>query len=125
MTTGPNQSGDNAIAAGGHIPAPRAPGALGAGRGPTVGLVTAIPEEFVAMRALLDDTAEAYVAHEPALYALGTLPTRETGQSHGAVLTLLGATATNAAANGCANLVRSFPSLIVVIMVGIAAGVPN
>jgi nucleoside phosphorylase len=90
-----------------------------------VGLVTAIPEEFVAMRALLDDHREAYVAHDPAMYALGTLPTRESGQSHGAVLTLLGATATNAAANGCANLVRSFPSLVAVIMVGIAAGVPN
>jgi len=87
--------------------------------------VTAIPEEFVAMRALLDDCAENYVPHDPAVYVLGTLPSREGDYRHGVALTLLGATATNAAANGCANLVRSFPSIMMIIMVGIAAGVPN
>lgn len=94
-------------------------------QGPTVGLVTAIPEEFVAMRALLDDTAETYVSGDLAAYALGTLPSREERRPHNVALTLLGATASSAAANGCANLVRSFPSVEVVIMVGIAAGVPN
>ncbi|HEV2781026.1 MAG TPA: hypothetical protein VGX25_16710 [Actinophytocola sp.] len=87
--------------------------------------MTAIPEEFVAMRSLLDGYAESYVAHDPAVYVLGTLPSRDEGESHGVALTLLAATATNAAANGCANLVRSFPSITVIIMVGIAAGVPN
>lgn len=76
------------------------------------------------MRALLNDSAETYVADDPAVYVLGTLPSREEELPHGAALTLLGATATNAAANGCANLVRSFPSIVIVIMVGIAAGVP-
>lgn len=77
------------------------------------------------MRVLLDGGTEHFVADDPAPYVLGTLPTRDEGQRHGVVLTLLGATATNAAANGCANLIRSFPSIIGVIMVGIAAGVPN
>jgi nucleoside phosphorylase len=94
-------------------------------QGPTVGLVTAIPEEFVAMRALLDNTSEAFMSSDPAHYVLGTLPSRDKGQRHGVALMLLGATATNAAANGCANLIRSFPSITIVIMVGIAAGVPN
>jgi nucleoside phosphorylase len=38
---------------------------------------------------------------------------------------MLGETGTNAAADGCANLVRSFGSVNCVLMVGIAAGVPN
>lgn len=94
-------------------------------RSPTVGIVTAIPEEFAAMRALLDDTTESRVAHDPARYVLGTLPSSEEGQTHSVALTLLAATATNAAATGCANLVRSFPSTKVIVMVGIAAGVPD
>jgi nucleoside phosphorylase len=94
-------------------------------RHPTIGLVTAMPEEFVAMRALLDDTVERYVAGDPAFYVLGTLPSRDADQPHDLVLTLLGATATNAAASGCANLIRSFASITMVVMVGTAAGVPN
>jgi nucleoside phosphorylase/transcriptional regulator with XRE-family HTH domain len=95
------------------------------GGSPTVGIVTAIPEELVAMRAMLGAVTERHVAHDPARYVLGTVPSREAGHDHGVALTLLGATATNAAAAGCANLVRSFPSITVIIMVGIAAGVPD
>jgi nucleoside phosphorylase len=94
-------------------------------RGPTFGLVTAIPEEFVAMRALLDHTAEACIPDDQAIYVRGTLPSRDSRRLHDVVLTLLGATATNAAANGCAHLMRSFPTINVVIMAGIAAGVPS
>jgi nucleoside phosphorylase len=126
MTTGQSRFGDDNVDAGaspsgGHIPAPRVPGA---GR-PTVGLVTAMPEEFVAMRALLDGITEIYVPNDPAVYVVGTLPSRDSRHLHDVVLTLLSATATDAAANGCAHLVRSFPSVRLVIMVGIAAGVPR
>ncbi len=109
-----------------HLPEPRTPEGLdGQTRRPTVGLITAIPEEFAAMRALLEQPEEKYVNRDPAPYVLGNLPSREKLRNHRTVLTLLGATATNAAANGCTNLVRSFPTVAAVIMVGIAAGIPN
>jgi nucleoside phosphorylase len=92
---------------------------------PTVGLVTAIPEEFIAMRGLLEDPVDAYVAGDPARYTLGMLPSRDGEPFHNVVLTMLGATATDAAADGCAHMIRSFPSIRVVIMAGIAAGIPN
>jgi nucleoside phosphorylase len=91
---------------------------------PTIGLVTAIPEEYVAMRGLIDDPVDRYVADDPARYTMGTMPSADGRPPHRVALTTLGATATDAAANGCANLARSFPSISVVIMVGIAAGVP-
>ena len=109
---------------GAHLPKPRPP-ADDDQAGPTIGLITAIPEEFAAMRALLEHPIEHYVERDPAPYVLGFLPSREVTRSHRVVLTLLGATATNAAANGCTNLVRSFPTVVAVIMVGIAAGMPN
>lgn len=107
------------------LPEPRAPQVVEGSIRPTVGLITAIPEEFAAMRALLEQPTEYFVDGDPAPYVLGTLPSRESARCHQTVLTLLGATANNAAANGCTNLVRSFPSVIAIVMVGIAAGIPN
>jgi nucleoside phosphorylase len=92
---------------------------------PTVGLITAMPEEFVAMRALLDGPTEHIASGDVSHYVLGTVPSRDDTRRHGTVLTLLAATANNAAANGCVTLMNSFPSVSVVIMVGTAAGVPN
>jgi nucleoside phosphorylase len=92
---------------------------------PAIGLITAIPEEFTAMRGLLEDPADEYVTGDPARYTLGVLPSREAEPLHNVVLTMLGATATDAAADGCAHMIRSFPSIRVVIMIGIAAGIPN
>jgi nucleoside phosphorylase len=92
---------------------------------PTIGLVTAIPEEFTAMRSLVEDPADYYVSGDPARYTLGMLPSRDAEPLHNVVLTMLGATATDAAADGCAHMIRSFPAIKVLIMIGIAAGIPN
>ncbi|GAB3449850.1 5'-methylthioadenosine/S-adenosylhomocysteine nucleosidase family protein [Actinophytocola sediminis] len=108
-----------------RLPQPRSPESVDAHACPTIGLVTAIPEEFAAMRALLDAPTEHYVARDPATYVLGSVPSREAGQRHHAALTLLGETATDAAAAGCTHLLRSFPTVTAVLMVGIAAGIPN
>jgi nucleoside phosphorylase len=110
--------------AGDGVPAPRSPERADLGQ-PTVGLVTAIPEEFVAMRALLEGIWAQDVDGDPAHYLRGRLPSRDVRRHHNVVLTQLSATATNAAADGCAQLLRSFPSVDVLIMVGIAAGIPN
>jgi nucleoside phosphorylase len=91
---------------------------------PTVGLITAIPEEFIAMRYLLENGAERYVSGDSTRYVVGTLPGLQ-GRPHTVALTMQGAPGADGAADGCANLLRSFSSISAVIMVGTAVGVPN
>ncbi|MET7402098.1 CATRA conflict system CASPASE/TPR repeat-associated protein [Dactylosporangium sp. NPDC005572] len=91
---------------------------------PTIGLVTALPEEFAAMLTLLDRAVEAPVARDRAAYRRGTVPSADPARPHEVVLTLLGETGNDAAAHAAAHLVRSFPSVNQIVMVGIAAGVP-
>jgi nucleoside phosphorylase len=94
--------------------------------GPTIGIVTALPEEFAAMQAFIEDAdGPRTVAKDRAVYFLGTLPSRDSYQPHGVVLTLLRDTGNTAAAEACANLSRSYPSIGTVIMCGIACGVPG
>src|ERR1700742_4368870 len=95
---------------------------------PTIGMLTATPWEFAAMRAVLDRPGEDDAdvpPDDPAHYVLGTQPSRRRGIAHQVVLTQLGRSGTDAAANGCTNLLRSFPSVKLVVMVGTAAGIPN
>jgi nucleoside phosphorylase len=91
---------------------------------PTFGLVTAMPEEFHAMRMLLDEQAQTRVMGDRADYFVGTLPSLDARLAHTVVLTLTADTGTQATADSCKSLVTSFPSVNVVIMAGIAAGVP-
>lgn len=92
---------------------------------PTIGLITALPEEFAAMSALLDDPVERRIAGDRGMYRSGTLPSADPDRPHEVVLTLLAETGNDAAAYGGAHLVRSFPSVDHLVMVGIAAGVPR
>jgi nucleoside phosphorylase len=126
-TAGRGNDGDHEVdpAVVNHLPEPRPAWAVESADHPTIGLVTAIPEEFAAVRALLDVSFERNVFGDPATYVLGSIPSREAGRSHHTALTLLGETATDAAADGCTHLLRSFPSVVAVVMVGIAAGIPN
>src|SRR5690242_14314821 len=94
------------------------------GQGPTFGIVTALPEEFTAMRAMIERPVDRRVAGDTATYVYGTMRSASRGRQHRVVLTLLGETGNDAAAHGCANLVRSFPTVEQVLMVGVAAGVP-
>lgn len=91
---------------------------------PTFGLVTALPEEFYAMRALLQDPVHARVHRDRADYMLGTLPSLDARLPHTVILTLTADVGTNAAAGACGSLVTAFPSVNAVVMTGIAAGVP-
>lgn len=92
---------------------------------PAIGIVTAMPVEFSAMRALIDGTARYDAPGDPAGYLIGTMPSRDPRQPHSVVLTQLGDTGTVAAADACANLARSFESVRHILMVGVAAGVPD
>lgn len=92
---------------------------------PTFGLVTALPEEFHAMRALLGDPVHARVLGDRADYVIGTLPSLGGRLPHTVILTLTADIGTHAAADACGSLVAGFPSVNAVVMAGIAAGVPR
>lgn len=92
---------------------------------PAVGIITALPEEFVAMRVLLDEAGEEHtMANDPSCYVGGFLPSQDHDRAHSVILTLLGDTGNTPAAECCTNLCRSFPSVNTLIMTGIACGVP-
>lgn len=92
---------------------------------PAFGVITALPEEFGAMRAMINGGRRLPVTDDRADYVAGTVPSADPDQSHQVVLTLLAETGNDAAASACANLLRSFPSVRYLLMVGIAAGVPR
>jgi nucleoside phosphorylase len=91
---------------------------------PTFGLVTAVPEEFHAMRTLLDDPVDTRVISDRAGYVAATLPSLDARLPHTVILTLTADIGTHAAADACRSLVACFPSVHTVVMAGIAAGVP-
>jgi nucleoside phosphorylase len=92
---------------------------------PVFGILTALPEEFHAMRTMVDDPQLGYVDGDQADYVHGTVPSRDPERPHQVVVTLTGDTASHPAAHDAANLARSFTSVQCVIMTGIAASVPN
>ncbi|WP_280395623.1 5'-methylthioadenosine/S-adenosylhomocysteine nucleosidase [Nocardia brasiliensis] len=94
------------------------------GDGPTIGIITALPEENAALSELIDEPHRIDIAGDGAAYLIGTVPSSLPGCPHRVVLTLLTETGNAAAAQGCAHLMRSFPSLGHILMVGIAAGIP-
>jgi nucleoside phosphorylase len=107
-----------------HAGASGPAGAAGAAE-PTVGLVTALPEEFYAMRALLEDPTHTRVQGDRADYVRGTLPSLGARLPHTVILTMTTDAGTHAAASACGSLVASFPTVNTVVMSGIAAGVPD
>src|ERR1022692_1303994 len=92
---------------------------------PVFGILTALPEEFAAMRSFIDDPRRANVEGDRADYLIGTLPSGDRGRAHTVALTILGETGNDAAASACTNLLRSYRSVRCVLMAGIAAGIPD
>jgi nucleoside phosphorylase len=91
---------------------------------PNFGIITALPEEFAAVRSFVDNPQRANVEGDRADYLIGTLPSANLGEEHTVVLTILGEIGNSAAANACTNLLRSYQSVRCLLMAGIAAGVP-
>ena len=92
--------------------------------GPTIGIVTALPEEYAAMRALIDNPQPVWIRGDRGHYVRGSVPIESSDQFHSVVLTLLSDTGNTNASEAVAHLIRSFPSIDQVLMVGIAAGIP-
>lgn len=93
---------------------------------PSFGIITALPLEYVAVQALLENTKEFSVAGTGAgrRYLLGKLPSSDGGE-HVIVLALLPDMGNNSAAARSTLLLHHFPSIYAIMMVGIAGGVPH
>src|SRR5947209_13386766 len=92
---------------------------------PTIGIITALPKEHVAVDILLQNTKDIPVLRQRRniQYKLGEVPLLH-GGSHLVVLALLPQTGTNIAAIWANYLLNDFPYVQDIVMVGIAGGIP-
>ena len=90
---------------------------------PTIGILTALDHEFVAMKGMLDQPRDYDVPGADIRYVLGQVPASN-GGAHQIVLALGDMGESLAAIHG-AQMLGRFPTLKSVLMVGIAGGVPN
>jgi HEAT repeat protein/nucleoside phosphorylase len=92
---------------------------------PTIGIITALPKEFTAMKILLVNTASFKVPGQGAgrRYCLGKIPSND-GENHSVVLAFAGM-GNNIAALRASLLLEHFPNVTSIIMTGIAGGVPH
>jgi nucleoside phosphorylase len=90
---------------------------------PTIGILTALDHEFVAMKAMLDQPRDYDVPGGGVRYVIGQVPASN-GEVHQIVLAL-GAMGESRAAIHGAQMLGRVPTVKSVLMVGIAGGVPN
>lgn len=99
-------------------------------RGVRVGIITSLPFEHAAMRAMLDQprsfvSPEDRVARRPWRFDVGAIHSEEAGKDKCVALAAPAGSGTNQAAACVSALLAKFPHIEVVIMVGIAGAVPN
>jgi nucleoside phosphorylase len=87
-------------------------------------IVTALPVESAAMRAFVDDLGPEPTNGDPNIYYSGTVPSVDPDRPHRVVVALLANDGTRNAAAISTDLLRSFASVRVIVMCGIAGGVP-
>ncbi|GAA4674326.1 phosphorylase family protein [Phytohabitans rumicis] len=90
----------------------------------TIGIITPLPIECAAMRALIDAPAPVRIPGDGNHYEIGTIPSTEPARPHVVTITVLPEDGNRNAAAICAHMLRSFRSVRVVVMCGIAGGVP-
>ena len=93
---------------------------------PTIGIITALPTEYVAVNVLLDNKNDKYKIPGSGAgrrYCLGEISS-EDGNKHSLVLANANM-GNNTAATRASLLLEHFPNVKSIIMVGIAGGVPN
>lgn len=89
----------------------------------TIGIVTALPEEFVAVEHVLEDPEPYQTAGDPNRYQLGSIPT-DSG-IHRLALVQLARMGNDSAASGSTNVLRTFQNIRLLVFCGIALGIPN
>jgi internalin A len=92
----------------------------------TIGIITALPKEFAAMKAALEDCQEHHVPGPGAgrRYVLGRMKSRD-DREHRIALALLPKIGNNMAAARATQLLEHFSFVDAIIMVGIAGAVPS
>ena len=90
---------------------------------PTLGLITALPKEQAAISRFIEQQETIQMDNDPTIYTKGFIQ-GEKGK-HCVVLACLTKYANNNASITTTNMVRSFPTIKDVVMLGIAAGVPR
>jgi len=90
---------------------------------PTLGLITALPKEQAAISRFIEQKETIQIGNDPTIYTKGYIQ-GEKGK-HCVVLACLTKYASNNASITTTNMVRSFPSIKDIVMIGIAAGVPR
>ncbi|MCX5247832.1 5'-methylthioadenosine/S-adenosylhomocysteine nucleosidase [Streptomyces sp. NBC_00201] len=94
--------------------------------GPLFGIVTALPQEFQAMKVMLDSPSRIRpIQGDPNIYHIGKIESISTKGAHSIVLAQLTGPGNNLSSIAATHLMRSFPSVQHVLMVGIAGGVPH
>lgn len=90
---------------------------------PTIGIVTALTEEYVSMKHLIDKSQPiTYPSRGLTKYDIGEITTRN-GDSHSLILARAGM-GNNYSTFSTALMIERFPSINYIIMVGIAGGIP-
>jgi len=82
-------------------------------------IVTALPKEFAAAQIMLDQHDDITVPGDSVRYTVGSIG------PHPVVVTLLPKMGNNLASSVSSNLLRSFPGVGDILMVGIAGGIPD
>src|SRR6266496_1677045 len=82
-------------------------------------IVTALPKEFAAVEVMLDQHSDITIPGDPVRYTVGIIG------PHPVIATLLPKMGNNPATAVSSNLLRSFPKISDILMVGIAGGVPD
>src|SRR5687768_1063215 len=93
---------------------------------PTIGVITALPHEYAAVKVLLECQRSIFVSGRGAgrQYIYGEVQAPNGGR-HQIVLALLPDMGNDHASTRAALLLQHFPSVQTIIMCGIAGGVPN
>lgn len=91
----------------------------------SIGIVTALTIECAAMQVVIDQIGDLPAqSGDPNRYVAGSMPSTVPAEPHRVVLTMLAQDNNKNAAAVCIDLLRSFPSVQCVLMVGIAGGIP-
>jgi|GEM_PF-449171 len=93
----------------------------------SIGIITALPEEYIAMKLMLEDPIIPYTAEGTGAgrrYLLSEVRSQEAGV-HVVVLAMLTETGNNNASIRATQLLMHFPKVNHIIMCGIAGGIPS
>ncbi len=91
----------------------------------SVGVITAITIETLAVLQMLDDVVTGHFPGDSHPYHVGTLPSQDAAEPHVVVVAQQTHDGTRDAAWLCGHMPHTFPNLQTFVMCGIAAGVPS